>query len=134
MATDQRLIAAEEVLARHSEDYLKDPSSVPGRIRRFIDRLHGLLRDWIRKVLGLPAKFDELFDAPDAGQSLESFLRRGATLRAARIPPKPSQRPRKRKRYLLYSGLARAVDAAKREKGTGAEWEATLRNMLRSEG
>lgn len=29
----------------------------------------------------------------------------------------------------FYSAVARAVDAAKREEGTGAEWEATLKNM-----
>jgi GGDEF domain-containing protein len=127
MSTNQRLIAAEEVLARHSEDYLKDPSSVPGRIRRFIDRLHGLLRDWIRKVLGLPAKFDDLFMRRTLAD-LESFLRRGGTSPRSETVSEAEPASAQSK-DTFFSGLARAVDAAKREKGTGAEWEATLRNM-----
>ena len=126
LSTNQRLIAAEEVLARHSEDYFKDPSSVPGRIRRFIDRLHGLLRDWIRKVLGLPAKFDELFMRRTLAD-LEAFLRRGRNEGVS--GGQPTEPAFAQSKDTFYSALARAVDAAKREKGTGAEWEATLRNM-----
>lgn len=117
-------IAAEETLAYYGEQYAKD-QSIPGRIRRFIDRLIGMVRDWIRNVLGLAPKFDETFIKRTLGD-LEAFLRRKNDI------PTPQERApavNAMPHDTFYSALSRAVDSAKREKGTGAEWEATLRNM-----
>lgn len=129
MDREQRLNAAEEVLAHHAEAYLKDPSSIPSRLRQWWDRLHGMIRDWVRKALGLPQKFDELFMRRTLAD-LASFLRRNrSTGSDGRVPSSETEPARAEAKDTFYSGLARAVDAAKREKGTGAEWEATLKNM-----
>lgn len=120
-----RNIAAEEALAYYGQRYSAG-ESVPARMKRWLDRLHGMIRDWVRNVLGLPAKFDELFVKRTLGD-LEAFLRGG---KSSREGGAASQEPAfAGKQDTFYSGLAKAVDVAKREKGTGAEWEATLRNM-----
>lgn len=118
--------AAEEVLAYYGQRYAAD-QSVPAQAKRWLDRLMGMLRDWIRSVMGLPKKFDDLFVKRTLGD-LESFLRRGTATQTKdggpdAVPAFAGPED------TFYSGLAKAVDAAKRDKGTGAEWEATLRNM-----
>jgi GGDEF domain-containing protein len=129
----QRNVAAEEVLAYYGQRYAAD-QSVPSQLKRWFDKLHAMIRDWIRNVMGLPKKFDELFVKRTLAD-LESFLRsghtaeqdatrQGSTASATRAGPAFAGHE-----DTFFSGLAKAVDAAKREKGTGAEWEATLRNM-----
>lgn len=121
----QRNVAAEEALAYYGQRYAAG-QSVPARIQRWLDRLHGMIRDWVRNVLGLPKKFDDLFVRRTLGD-LEAFLRGGKDSRGGGAE---NQEPAFAQRQdTFYSGLAKAIDAAKREKGTGAEWEATLRNM-----
>jgi hypothetical protein len=122
--------AAEEVLAYYGQRYAQD-QSVPARIKRWLDKLLGMLRDWIRSVLKLPGKFDELFVKRTLAD-LESYLRRSKgragseSVSGKALPGEPAFAS---KQDTFFSGLAKAVDAAKRDKGTGAEWEATLRNM-----
>ena len=120
-----RNVAAEEVLAYYGQRYAND-QSVPKQAQRWLDRLLGMLRDWLRSVLGLPQKFDELFVKRTLAD-LESFLRRGRS--DAKGRPTQGEPAFAHPQDTFFSGLARAVDAAKRDKGTGAEWEATLRNM-----
>jgi GGDEF domain-containing protein len=122
--TSHTNIGAEEALAYYAQQYSKG-QSVPSRMRRFIDRLIGMIRDLYRRLRGKAQKFDEQF-VKSTLSDLETYLRRGdkAATPESGIEPqfsKPAD--------TFYSSLAKAVDAAKREKGTGAEWEATLRNM-----
>jgi Inorganic Pyrophosphatase/RadC-like JAB domain len=121
-----RNVAAEEVLTHYGMRYVND-QSVPAQAKRWLDKLLAMLRDWFRSAFGLPKKFDELFVKRTLAD-LESFLRRG------RSGTKDGQRTETEPAFAhsqdtFFSGLAKAVDAAKRDKGTGAEWEATLRNM-----
>jgi Inorganic Pyrophosphatase/RadC-like JAB domain len=121
-----RNVAAEEVLTHYGMRYVND-QSVPAQAKRWLDRLLALLRDWFRSAFGLSKRFDELFVKRTLAD-LESFLRRG------RSGAKDGQRTETEPAFAhpqdtFFSGLAKAVDAAKRDKGTGAEWEATLKNM-----
>jgi diguanylate cyclase (GGDEF)-like protein len=125
MDRGQRNVAAEEALAYYGQRYA-DGQSVPARLSRWIDRAVAMIRDWLRNVMGLPKKFDELFIRRTLGD-LEAFLRRGKDRVAGGAADHGPAFAGKKDTF--YSGLAKAVDAAKREKGTGAEWEATLRNM-----
>jgi GGDEF domain-containing protein len=119
----QRNRAAEEVLAYFAQKYSKN-QSMPARARRMIDRFLGLLRDFARRVMGLPEKFDELW-LKNVINGLESFLRSGR----AKEMPEPDVEPAfGRTEPGFYSAVERAVETAKRDRGTGAEWEATLRN------
>ena len=118
-------IAAEETLAYYSEAYLAG-DNIPSALRRLFDRLRGLLRSWWRDLRGLPEKFDELF-VRNTLNGLDEWLRRGGG--GERNEGSDAAPSFANRAETFYSGLARAVDAAKREKGTGAEWEATLRNM-----
>ncbi len=125
LKTHHRNIAAEEVLAYYGQEYARG-QSVPQRIRRWLDKLAAMIRDWVRQVLGLPQKFDELFVKRTLAD-LESFLRRSREPRSGTTSD--TEPAFASPQDTFFSGLAKAVDAAKREKGTGAEWEATLKNM-----
>lgn len=73
-------IAAEEALAYYNEKYMAG-QSIPARIKRWLDQLHGMIRDWIRKVMGLPKKFDDLY-VKRTMADLEAYLRRRPGTRA----------------------------------------------------
>ena len=122
-----RARAAEETLAYYSQRYTND-QSIPAQMKRWVEKWLGKIRDWIRNVLKLPQKFDELFVKRTLAD-LENHLRRGSTSRASDRRRTEAEPAFAGPQDTFFSGLAKAVDAAKREKGTGAEWEATLRNM-----
>jgi GGDEF domain-containing protein len=133
MNRNQRNIAAEEVLAYYGQQYAAG-QSVPAQAKRWFEKLFAMIRDWWRQAWGLPKKFDELFVKRTLAD-LESFLRsRGsagqdATRQGSAASATGAGPAFAGKEDTFFSGLAKAVDAAKRDKGTGAEWEATLRNM-----
>ncbi len=118
----QRGIAAEEALAGYAERDRRG-ETLPGRIRRLVDKFHALIRDWLRKVMGLPKKYDELFVKRTLAD-LEAFLRKGRPDAASARAEGPAFAG---KEDTFFSALARAVDASPRGRGTGAEWLATLK-------
>jgi GGDEF domain-containing protein len=116
--------AANETLAYYGQKYLKG-ETIPDKLRRFVDKYLAKIRDFVRRVLGMAPKFDDLYirrvlnDIMDHARGIKS---RGDEARTA------ADAAYSQKADTFYSGVARAVDAAKRDKGTGPEWEATLRN------
>lgn len=115
-------IGAEEALAYYEQAQAQG-GTIPPAWKQWIDKLHQIVRDWLRKIAGLPEKFDDLY-VRNVLNALRQHLRTGkdrstAEGEASNAMPKDT----------FYSSVERAVDAAKRDKGTGAEWEATLRNM-----
>jgi len=123
--------AAEEVLAYYGQQYSAG-QSIPARAKRWLTKLLAMLRDLWRSAWGLPKKFDELFVKRTLAD-LESYLRRSQGRAGSETEPGGKSRTGEPafagRQDTFFSGLAKAVDAAKRDKGTGAEWEATLRNM-----
>jgi diguanylate cyclase (GGDEF)-like protein len=122
---NQRLVAAEEALA-YAEERYANGADISKPVQGLLERLYTLLRDWLRNKLGLAPKFDSLFvrrTLDDLRTFLKNSRNRPESQRSDEAPAaaKPQD--------TFYSALARAVDAAKRDKGTGPEWEATLRNM-----
>lgn len=115
--------AAEETLAYYAGEYMSG-NSIPERIKRWVQKFIGLLRDWTREVLGMPKLHDETF-LKQLLVDLETHLKSGEghAQAASEEPAFTSKQP------TFYSALTRAAESAKREKGTGKEWLATLKNM-----
>lgn len=115
--------AAEETLAYYAGEYMAG-NSIPERIKRWVQKFIGLLRDWTRDVLGMPKLHDETF-LKQLLVDLETHLKSGEghAQAATEEPAFTSKQP------TFYSALTRAAETAKREKGTGKEWLATLKNM-----
>lgn len=115
--------AADELLAYYGQQYL-DGNTIPTRIKRWLDRLIAAFQDLIRGIHGLGPTFNETY-IRGMLQDLQEHLRTGdkdVTLEDGEIVFQRHDKP-------FYSGLLRAIETAKRDKGTAAEWMGTLRNM-----
>ena len=115
-------LGAEEALAYYEQAQAQG-DRIPPAWKQWVDKVHQMIRDWLRKLAGLPEKFDDLY-VRNVLNALRQHLRGGkdrgsAEGTGANAMPADT----------FYSSVERAVDTAKRDKGTGAEWEATLRNM-----
>lgn len=119
---EHRNKAAEEVAAYYAQRYAKS-QSIPSRMRRLLDRLFAIMRDFARKLMGAGQKFDQTWlKGQIAG--FEQYMRKSRSAGADPLgePAFGKNEP------TFYSAVERAVESGKRDKGTGAEWEATLRN------
>jgi hypothetical protein len=119
---DHRNRAAREVAAYYAQRYAKS-QSIPSRMRRLLDRLFQIIRDFGRKVMGLSPKFDEAWLRGQIA-GFEQYMRKSRSGGADPMgePAFGKNEP------TFYSAVERAVESGKRDKGTGVEWEATLRN------
>lgn len=128
----QRRLAAEEALAYAGQRYLAG-EKISDKLKRWVDYLIAQIRDMLRYVGGLGPKFDTVFMKrllQDLQTHLKSGEARGMVDAANEEVFAPVDQPYlQRDTPVYYSALERGVLAAKRDKGTAAEWLNTLRNL-----
>lgn len=120
-----RQLAAEEMLAYYGQKYLNS-ESLPARIKRWVEKWFGAIRDGLRRMMGKDQKFDTTF-MKKLLQDLQEGLRTGEPLDVEETDVTDEAMAQSIE-PTFYSALTRAAENAKITKGPALQWMATLRN------